>query len=122
MEEKRAFTPTRTRDHTSRRTWRPHRLSADYTILADIMPSKPFADVLAATRTAVRLWDGLKGAVDAAIDGDELAVHDRNNHEEEWRRVRLSYRAAEPEQQRWRLLSEDGAALDEPGSGCPATG
>ena len=51
-----------------------------------------------------------------------LAVLDRNELEGEWRNARLLRLEDTNEEVHWRLLTEDGVVIDEPGNGCPAAG
>ena len=74
------------------------------------------------TRTLALLHDheDLKGIITAASAGDMLAVLDRNELEGEWRKARLLRLEDTTEDQQWRLLTEDGVVINEPGNGCPA--
>ena len=78
----------------------------------------------ARARTSSLLFDheDLKGIITAAKAGDMLAVLDRNDLEGEWRNARLLRLEDTTEEVRWRLLTEDGVVIDEPGDGCPAAG
>ena len=62
--------------------------------------------------------DGLKHAINSTLNTDCCAVLDRNDQNDEWRKVFLRRDAEDS----WTLHDENGNLLDEPDSGCPGTG
>ena len=62
--------------------------------------------------------DGLKHAINSTLPKDCCAVLDRNDQNDEWRKVFLRRDADDS----WTLHDENGNLLDEPDSGCPGTG
>ena len=62
--------------------------------------------------------DGLKHVINTTLNTDCCAVLDRNDQNDEWRKVFLRRDADDS----WTLHDENGNLLDEPDSGCPGTG
>ena len=86
------------------------------------MASASYAQLVAKTSSLLFDHEDLKGIITAAKAGDMLAVLDRNELEGEWRNARLLRLDDTSEEVQWRLLTEDGVVIDEPGNGCPAAG
>ena len=86
------------------------------------MASASYAQLVARTSSLLFHHEDLKGIITAAKAGDMLAVLDRNELEGEWRNARLLRLDDTSEEVQWRLLTEDGVVIDEPGNGCPAAG
>ena len=86
------------------------------------MASASYAQLVAKTSSLLFDHEDLKGIITAAKAGDMLAVLDRNDLEGEWRNARLLRLEDTTEEVQWRLLTEDGVVIDEPGDGCPAAG
>ena len=86
------------------------------------MASASYAQLVARTSSLLHDHEDLKGIISAAKAGDMLAVLDRNELQGEWRKARLLRLEDTNEDQQWRLLTEDGVVIDEPGNGCPAAG
>ena len=86
------------------------------------MASASYAQLVAKTSSLLFDHEDLKGIITAAKAGDMLAVLDRNDLEGEWRNARLLRLEDTTEEVQWRLLTEDGVVIDEPGNGCPAAG
>ena len=63
--------------------------------------------------------DGLKHVINTTLPKDCCAVLDRNDQNEDWRKVFLRRDA---DDDCWTLHDENGNPLDEPDSGCPGTG
>ena len=61
--------------------------------------------------------DGLKHVIKSTLPKDCCAVLDRNDQNDEWRKVFLR---RDTDDDSWTLHDENGNLLDEPDSGCPA--
>ena len=79
------------------------------------MASASYAQLVAKTSSLLFDHEDLKGIITAAKAGDMLAVLDRNDLEGEWRNARLLRLEDTTEEVQWRLLTEDGVVIDEPG-------
>ena len=90
------------------------------------LPAMPTAWETLQRRQPIEDVEDLKEAVqsgDRSSFRKGIAVLDRNDLETSaWRRVILAPHMDSEDATAWRLMDENGEVLDEPSSGCPASG